>query len=170
MMMQAMFWCQRCGRRSGWPPLMRGKLSLLHLDLGFQILQQRNRKQLKPIPSGRCILPLLFLMAGLSMNNITKISFSWFNFLCFVSNLKLPMIKLMTSREVSRSGSRSMNGMSFSLCQMPSDKSQNLLPTYAQPCCVLPAHSSCFATYCSDHQSYGPSLGLLGISDGTPLW
>jgi hypothetical protein len=85
-------------------------------------------------------------MAGLSMNDITNISFSWFNFLCFVSNLKLPKIKLMTLREVSRSGSKSMNGTSFFLCQMPSDKSAeftiNICPAMS---CV--AHSQFMLCY-----------------------
>ena len=56
------------------------------------------------------------------MTDITKILFSWFDFLHFASNLKLPKIKLMTLRKVSRSGSRYMNSTSFFLCQMPSDK------------------------------------------------
>ena len=34
----------------------------------------------------------------------------------------------------------------------------------------LPTHCSCLAAYCSNHQSYGPSLGLLGIPNGTLLW
>ena len=88
----------------GVATLDAGKTFLPPLDLGFQILQQRNRRwQLKPIQSGCCILPLLFLMARLPMTNITNISFSWFNLLHFASNLKLPKIKLMTLREVYRS-------------------------------------------------------------------
>jgi hypothetical protein len=34
----------------------------------------------------------------------------------------------------------------------------------------LTTHCSCLAAYCSNHQSYGPSLDLLGIPNGTLLW
>ena len=81
-------------------------------------------------------MPLLFLMATLPMTDITKILFSWFDFLHFALNLKLPKIKLMTLREVSRSGSRYMNGMSFFLCEMQSNRSTeftiNICPTMSR--------------------------------------
>jgi hypothetical protein len=47
---------------------------------------------------------------------------------------------------------------------------QVLLSRGSRSCFMLPTHCSCLAAYFSNHQSYGPTLGLLGILNGMLLW